>query len=57
MRLVPCSSVEEGVTHASWGGESKIKEEGTVEGEQRTGEKGEKRILGTGSKLFRGWEA
>lgn len=34
---MPCSSVEERVTHATCDGEGKLKEGGTVEGEEKTG--------------------
>ena len=34
---MPCSSVKERVTHATCDGEGKLKEEGTVKGEQKSG--------------------
>lgn len=53
---MPHSSVEKKVTHATCDGEGRFKEEGTAEGNTQA-EKGEKRLLETGSKVFRGMEA
>ena len=48
------SAIGEGVPHASWSEQNKLKEEGTVEGEQKTGREGRQENLGTGTKVFRG---
>lgn len=54
---VPCSSMEECITHTTWGGEGRLEKEGTVEGEQKTGRKVRAENPGHGRKAFRGPEA
>lgn len=65
---MPCSNTEEGVPHASRSGESKLKDEGTVEGEQKTGREGREENPGErkqgvqrprvvrGHVMFMGWQ-
>lgn len=54
---MPCSNAEEGVPHASWSGESKLKDRELWRLSRKQAEKEGKRILGKGSKVFRGPEA